>query len=64
MPFPVPLNELTADALYRTDATGFRRLVPGAPLLVLEVLLDWGYVYQPATPPDYNDGVVSVIVGP
>ena len=64
VPFPVPLNELTADALYRTDATGFRRLVPGAPILVLEVLLDWGYVYQPATPPDYNDGVVSVIVGP
>jgi len=61
VPFPVPLNELTADALYRTDATGFRRLVPGAPILVLEVLLDWGYTYQPATPPDFNDGVVSVI---
>jgi len=64
VPFPVPLNELTADALYRTDATGFRRLVPGAPILVLEVLLEWGYAYQPATPPDFTDGVVSVIVGP
>lgn len=60
VPFPVPLNELTADALYRTEATGFRRLVPGDPVLVLEVLLDWGYSYQPATPPDFNDGVISV----
>ena len=31
VPFPVGLNELTADALYRTDATGFVRLVPGDP---------------------------------
>ncbi|NHA14684.1 hypothetical protein [Thioalkalivibrio sp. XN279] len=60
VPFSVPLNELTADALYRTDATGFRRVVPGDPILVLEVLLDWGYSYQPATPPDFNNGVVSV----
>lgn len=60
VPFSVPLNELTADALYRTDATGFLRLVPGDPILVLEVLLDWGYSYQPATPPDFNNGVVSV----
>lgn len=60
VPFSIPLNELTADALYRTEATGFRRLVPGAPILVLEVLLDWGYSYQPATPPLFNDGVVSV----
>lgn len=60
VPFSVPLNELTADALYRTDATGYRRLVPGDPILVLELLLDWGYSYQPATPPNFNDGVVSV----
>jgi len=60
VPFSVPLNELTADALYRTEATGFRRLVPGAPILVLEVLLDWGYSYQPATPPNFDNGVVSV----
>jgi hypothetical protein len=63
VPFSIPLNELTADALYRTDATGFRRLVPGDPILVLELLLDWGYSYQPATPPDFNDGVVSVNEG-
>lgn len=61
VPFPVPLNELTADALFRTDATDFRRLVPGDSILVLGVLLDWGFAYQPATPPDFNNGVVSVI---
>ncbi len=58
--FAVPLNELAADALYRTDRTGYRRLVDGDPLLVLEVLLDWGYAYQPANPPNYDDGIVSV----
>lgn len=61
VPFPVPLNELTADNLFRTDATGFRRLVPGDPILVLGVLLDWGFAYQPPTPPDADNGVVSVI---
>lgn len=60
--FAVPLNELAADALYRTDRTGYLRLVDGDPLLVLEVLLDWGYAYQPANPPNYDDGVVSVAV--
>ena len=63
VPFPVPLNELTADNLFRTDATGFLRLVEGDPILVLSLLLDWGYTYQPANPPNYDDGVVSVIEG-
>jgi len=58
--FAVPLNELTADNLYRTDATGFLRLVPGDPILVLELFVDWGYTYQPANPPLYDDGVVGV----
>lgn len=58
--FAIPLNELTADNLYRTDATGFMRLVEGDPLLVLELLLDWGYTYQPANPPNYDDGVVGI----
>ena len=58
--FAVPLNELTADALYRTDATGFRRLVPGDPILVLELFVDWGYTYQPATPPNFDNGIISV----
>lgn len=71
--FAVLLNERVADNLYRTAATasrdqfgfpagpypdGFRRLVDGDPLLVLELLKDWGYVYKPATPPNYDDGVV------
>ncbi|MEL7536457.1 MAG: hypothetical protein AAFZ58_10755 [Pseudomonadota bacterium] len=60
VPFSVPLNELTADNLFRTDATGFLRLVPGDTILVLELLLDWGYSYQPATPPLFDNGVVSV----
>ena len=59
--FPVPLNELTADNLFRTDATGLLRLVEGDSILVLEVLLDWGFTYQPANPPNFDDGVVSVI---
>lgn len=63
VPFSVPLNELTADNLYRTDATGYRRLVEGDPLLVLSLLLDWGFSYQPANPPNYDDGVVSVNEG-
>ena len=60
VPFAVPLNELTADNLFRTDATGYRRLVDGDPILVLSLLTDWGYVYQPANPPNYDDGFVTV----
>lgn len=60
VPFSEPLNEKTADDLYRTDATGWARLIPGDPLLTQSEIADWGYSYQPATPPDYNDGVVSV----
>lgn len=58
--FAVPLNELTADVLFRTDATGLRRLVEGDPILVLQLFVDWGYTYQAANPPLYNDGVVTV----
>ncbi len=61
--FPIGLNELTADNLYRTGATGFRRLVEGDPILVLELLLQWGYNYRPANPPDFEDGLVFVITG-
>ena len=59
--FPIGLNELTADNLYRSNATGFRRLVEGDPLLVLELLLNWGYTYDPASPPNFTDGVVGII---
>ena len=58
--FAIPLNELTADNLFRTAATGYRRLVDGDPILVLALLLDWGYSYQAANPPNYDDGVVTV----
>ena len=63
VPFPVGLNELTADSLYRTGRTGFLRLVPGDPILVQSLLLDWGYRYQPATPPEFNNGIVFVNEG-
>ena len=62
VPFPIALAELSADNIYRTDATGFARLVPGDPLLVKSLLLDWGYTYLPANPPNYEDGVVGIIV--
>lgn len=58
--FAIPLNELTADNLYRTAATGYRRLVDGDPILVLELFVDWGYAYQPATPPNFDNGVITV----
>lgn len=60
--FAIPLNELAADNLYRTAATGFLRLVEGDPILVLELFVDWGYTYQPANPPNFDDGVVGVAV--
>lgn len=58
--FSIPLNELTADDVYRTNATGFERLVPGDPLLALSLLAEWGYTYQPATPPNFDNGVITV----
>jgi hypothetical protein len=63
VPFSVGLNELTADNLYRTDATGYARLVPGDPLLAKSLLSAWGYTYRPATPPNYDDGLVFVSSG-
>ena len=64
IPFPVGLNELTADSLYRTDATGYRRLVEGDPLLVIELLLEWGYGYDIATPPAFDNGLVTILEFP
>jgi hypothetical protein len=58
--FPATLNERVADDLYRTDSTGYRRLVPGDPINVLSLLGEWGYTYRPATPPNYDDGLVFV----
>lgn len=61
--FPGTLNELVADDLFRTGATGFRRLVPGDPLNVLSLLGEWGYTYRPATPPNFDNGLVFVNQG-
>ncbi len=58
--FSVNLNEQVADDLYRTDSTGFVRLIPGDPLNAQSLLAEWGYTYKPATPPDFNDGLVTV----
>lgn len=60
VPFSVPLNELAADDVYRTAATGFVRLVPGDPLLAQSLLGEWGYTYQPATPPNFDNGIVTI----
>ncbi|MFK8029570.1 MAG: hypothetical protein AB8G18_04980 [Gammaproteobacteria bacterium] len=63
VPFSIPLNELAADDVYRTAATGFARLVPGDPLLALSLISEWGFSYQPATPPNFDNGVVSINEG-
>lgn len=62
--FPVGLNVLTADSLFRTERTGFRRLVDGDPLLVKELLLEWGYTYIEGTAENnFDDGIVFVNEG-
>lgn len=74
--FFITLNEEVADNLYRTMATattdqngnpvapypdGFRRLVPGIPLAAIELMIDWGYTYDPCTDlPACTNGVVTV----
>lgn len=58
--FPGTLNERVADDLYRTDATGYERLVPGDPVNVLSLFGEWGYTYRPARPPNYDDGLVTI----
>ncbi len=58
--FSVTLNEQVADDLYRTDSTGWVRLIPGDPLNAQSLIAEWGYTYRPATPPDFNDGLVFV----
>lgn len=58
--FPGTLNELVADDLYRTEATGYVRLVPGDPINVLALFGEWGYTYRPATPPNFDNGLVFV----
>lgn len=64
VPFSVTLNEQTADNLYRTESTGWARLIPGDPLLTQAVIADWGYTYRPATPPNFDNGLVFVSAFP
>jgi hypothetical protein len=57
------INELVADNLYRTEATGWRRLVPGLPNQAIALMLDWGFLYTPCTVQadgSCTGGVVSV----
>ena len=58
--FPVGINELTASNLYRTDATGFRRLTE-SPAATVDLLLQWRYEYRPDIPPN---GLVIPLAGP
>ena len=48
--FAQKINLLVADNLFRTDATGLRRLVPGDPINVKQLLLEWGYAYDENIP--------------
>ncbi len=57
------LNAQVADDLYRPAATGFTVLIEGGERVVLEVLTEWGYTYVPATPPNFDNGIVSVNTG-
>ena len=66
--FAVPLNERVADHLYRKESTatdeyptGLRMLVEGTTINVLDLLVEWGYSYQPCTDlPECTNGVVGI----
>lgn len=66
--FAVPLNERVADHLYRRGSTatdaypfGLRMLVEGTTINVLDLLVEWGYSYQPCTDlPECTNGVVGI----
>jgi hypothetical protein len=46
--FPAQLNEEVGDDLFRFDSTGFKLLVEGGDIRVLELFGVWGYTYDPA----------------
>jgi hypothetical protein len=48
--FPAQLNEIVGDNLFRFDSTGFRFLIDGGEIRVLELIGIWGYTYNPAIP--------------
>ena len=58
--FPAQLNEQVGDTLFRFDSTGFRFLIEGGDIRVLELIGIWGYTYRPATAESgYTDGKMS-----
>ena len=58
--FPAQLNELVGDNLFRFDSTGFRFLIEGGEIRVLETFGLWGYTYRPATADSgFTDGRMS-----
>ena len=48
--FPAQLNEEVGDDLFRFDSTGFKLLIEGGEIRVLELIGRWGYTYDPAIP--------------
>lgn len=58
--FPAQLNEQVGDNLFRFDSTGFRGLIEGGDIRVLELIGIWGYTYIPATAASgFTDGVMK-----
>lgn len=58
--FPAQLNELVGDNLFRFESTGFRGLIEGGDIRVLELIGIWGYTYIPATEASgFTDGVMK-----
>lgn len=48
--FPAQLKEEVGDDLFRYDSTGYRLLIEGGEIRVLERIGQWGYTYNPAIP--------------
>lgn len=48
--FPAQLNEIVGDNLLNFDSTGFKLLIEGGEIRVLELIGIWGYTYDPAIP--------------
>jgi len=48
--FPAQLNLEVGDDLFRFESTGFKMLIEGGEIRVLERIGQWGYTYDPAIP--------------
>jgi len=60
--FPAQLNEQVGDNLFRFDSTGFKALIEGGDIRVLELFGIWGYTYLPATAASgFTDGKMTKI---